>query len=59
MEGIFALVVLIVDIYAIVKIVQSSAPGFNKVLWIVLVLLLPVVGVIIWYLLGPGGQSAG
>ena len=59
MEGIIGLLILIADVYAIVKIVQSSAPGLNKVLWIVLVLLLPVVGLIIWYLLGPGGQSAG
>ena len=57
MEGILGLAILIADIYAIVKIVQSSAPGLHKLLWIVLVILLPVVGLIAWYLMGPGGRS--
>ncbi len=51
--GIFGLVILILDVWAIVNIVQSSAPTGNKVLWIVLVLLLPLLGLIIWALLGP------
>jgi hypothetical protein len=51
--GIFGLLVLIADIWAIVNIVQSSAGTGRKVLWIVLVLLLPVLGLILWFLLGP------
>ena len=51
--GIFGLLILILDVWAIVNIAQSSAPTGNKVLWIVLVLLLPVLGLIIWALLGP------
>ena len=57
METLIGLIVLVVDIYAIVKILQSSADGLNKVVWIVLILLLPIVGVIAWYLVGPGGRS--
>jgi hypothetical protein len=57
MEGIIGLLVLIADIYAIVKIVQSSADTTKKIVWIVIVLLLPLVGVIAWYLIGPGGRS--
>ena len=49
------LIVLIADIYAIVKIVQSNATTMIKVLWIVLIILLPVIGVIIWFVLGPKG----
>ena len=56
--GIFGLVILILDIWAIVNIVQSGAPTGSKVLWIVLVLLLPLVGLIIWALLGPRGGKA-
>jgi len=56
--GIFGLVILILDIWAIVNIVQSGAPTGAKVLWIVLVLLLPLVGLIIWALLGPRGGKA-
>lgn len=51
--GIFGLVILILDIWAIVNIVQSGASTAAKVLWIVLVILLPVVGLILWLLLGP------
>jgi hypothetical protein len=51
--GIFGLLVLIADIWAIVHVVQSSAGTGRKVLWIVLILLLPVIGLILWFLLGP------
>ena len=51
--GIFGLLILIADVWAIVNIAQSSASTGTKVLWIVLVLLLPVVGLILWLLLGP------
>jgi hypothetical protein len=51
--GIFGLLVLIADVWAIVNIAQSGATTGKKVLWIVLVLVLPVLGVILWFLLGP------
>jgi len=51
--GIFGLLILIADIWAIVNIAQSGASTGNKVLWIVLVLILPLVGLILWFLLGP------
>ena len=53
-SGLIGIIILVADIYAILKIAQSSASTGNKALWIALVLLLPVLGVIIWYLLGPG-----
>lgn len=52
--GILGVLVLIADIYAILKIAKSSATDGKKALWIAIVLVLPVLGVIIWYLLGPG-----
>jgi hypothetical protein len=51
--GIFGLLILIADVWAIVNIVQSGAPTGKKVLWIVLVILLPVLGLILWLLMGP------
>ena len=51
--GIAGLVILILDVWAIVNIAQSGASTGHKVLWIVLVILLPLVGLIIWALLGP------
>lgn len=53
--GFFGLIVLVFNIWAIVKIVQSAASTGNKVLWIVVILLLPIIGLILWWLLGPKG----
>ena len=57
MEGLLGLIILIADIYAIIKILQSSASGLKKLIWVVVVLLLPVIGLIAWFLAGPGGKS--
>lgn len=51
--GILGLIILIADIWAIVSTFQSHASTGKKVLWIVLVLLLPIVGFIVWFFLGP------
>jgi hypothetical protein len=52
-RGVWGLIVLIADVWAIVNIFQSGADTGNKVLWTVLVILLPVVGFLLWYFLGP------
>ena len=48
--GIFGLLILIGDIWAIINILQSSASTEKKVLWIVLVVVLPLLGLILWLL---------
>jgi hypothetical protein len=53
--GIIGLLILIADVYAIVKVVQSGATTGVKVLWIVVILLFPVLGLIIWWFAGPKG----
>ena len=53
--GLLGLIVLALDIWAIVKIVDSGASTGNKVVWILLILILPVLGLIIWWLFGPRG----
>ena len=52
-NGIIGLLVLIADIWAIVGTFQSSASTSKKVIWIVIVLLLPVIGFILWLFAGP------
>ena len=54
-NGLLGLLILIGDIWAIINIAQSSASNGKKVLWIVLVLLLPLLGLILWFFLGPRG----
>lgn len=53
--GIFGLLLLVANVWAIVKTVQSGASTGAKVLWIVLILILPLLGLIIWFLAGPKG----
>ncbi|MEW7974154.1 MAG: PLDc N-terminal domain-containing protein [Candidatus Thiodiazotropha endolucinida] len=54
LTGIGGLILLIAVIYAIVMIVQSSAKGIEKLIWSLVVFLLPLIGLIIWYFAGPG-----
>ncbi|PVA06202.1 PLDc N-terminal domain-containing protein [Thalassorhabdomicrobium marinisediminis] len=55
--GILGLLVLIADIYAIYQVLTSGASTGAKILWTLLILILPVVGFIIWLLAGPRGGS--
>ena len=56
--GLFSLLVLIADVYAIVNIFSSNASTGSKVIWIVVVLVLPVIGFIAWFFAGPrSGRS--
>lgn len=52
-DSLWGLIVLVADIWAIVNIILSPATTGRKVLWTVLVLLLPVFGFIIWFFAGP------
>jgi hypothetical protein len=51
--GLLGLILLICVIYAILKTVQSGASTGTKVIWILVLLLLPFLGFILWFFLGP------
>ena len=51
--GLLGLLVLIADVYAILKIAGSTASTAAKVTWIVVVLIFPLLGVVIWFVFGP------
>jgi hypothetical protein len=57
-SGILGFIYLIIVIYAILQIVQSSADNGKKAIWIAIVLVIPVIGPIAWYFLGPGGRGS-
>jgi hypothetical protein len=59
MEAVFGLVIFIADLWAIVKTLKSPVPAGIKLLWVLIIFLLPVIGLILWYFWGPkaaGGQ---
>lgn len=53
LNTIIGLLILAADIWAILNIFQSRESTGTKALWIVLVLVLPVLGLLIWYFAGP------
>ena len=52
MTSLLGLVVLVLDIIAIIDCVKRSMDTGKKVLWIVLILVLPLLGMILYFLLG-------
>ncbi len=56
MHGLIGLVILALDIWAIANTVQSRIDTGKKVLWVLLILFLPVIGLIVWAVAGPRGN---
>lgn len=56
--GLFGILVLIADIYAIYQTLTSSASTGKKVIWTLAILILPVLGFIAWLIFGPRGNKA-
>lgn len=56
-NGILGLIILLVDIFAIIKIANSSVSTGVKILWIAIVFILPVIGLIAWFFAGPGDKA--
>lgn len=53
--GILGLIILILDIYAVLKVFNSSAGTGTKIIWTLIIVLLPVIGLVAWFLVGPKG----
>lgn len=47
--GILGTIILFLDIWAILKIIQGPNTTFNKAIWIAIILLLPAIGLILWW----------
>jgi hypothetical protein len=55
--ALFGLVVLVADVWAIDQVATSREARGTKALWAVLILL-PVLGLIVWYFAGPRGEGS-
>lgn len=59
MESLLALIVVIMDVIAIVDVLRGYSPMAKKVLWTILIIFLPVLGMFLYFLLGrPDEQAA-
>jgi len=56
-NGLWGLLILAGDVWAIINIAQSAVSNEKKLIWIIAVLLLPLLGLVLWYFLGPRGKA--
>ncbi len=52
MGGILGLIILVLDVVAIIDAVKSTLPKGQKILWIVLVVVLPLIGMALYFFIG-------
>ena len=57
--GVLGVLILVGDIWAVINIFQSSVSNEKKLIWIVAVVLLPVLGLVLWFFLGPRSGRSG
>ena len=50
--GIIGLVIFVLDVIAIVDVLKSGMDTAKKLLWIVVILLLPLIGMVAYFLIG-------
>lgn len=55
--SLLGLLILVADVFAIVRILQSSSTTLEKLVWVLVILFLPVIGFVVWFLAGPGRKS--
>ena len=58
MELIFGLLLLVANIWAFINILGSPAPTSVKLVWAIMIILVPLIGFIIWYFAGPRSTDA-
>ena len=51
--GLLGLILLVLDVWAIVRTIDSGATTGTKVAWIVVILVLPLLGLLLWLVFGP------
>lgn len=55
--GIIGLLILILDIIAIVSVLLGRGSIGHKLLWILLILILPLIGMILYFLIGRSSKD--
>jgi hypothetical protein len=57
-NSLWGVLILAGDIWAIINILQSSISDGKRLIWTIAVVLLPVLGLLLWYFLGPRDRKA-
>jgi hypothetical protein len=56
-SGLIGIACLVAWIWALIDILKHDFEGYNKLIWLVLVLALPFLGVILYYFIGRGQRQ--
>jgi len=51
------ILITVLDIIAVVSLLKSGADTGTKILWLLLIIFLPLLGMILYFLLGPGRRK--
>lgn len=51
--GLIGLIILAGDIWALLNVIGSDTSTGGKVIWVLLILILPLIGLLIWLIAGP------
>ncbi|WP_300038445.1 PLD nuclease N-terminal domain-containing protein [uncultured Roseobacter sp.] len=51
--GVGGFILLALNVWAIISVIGSSATTGRKVIWTLLILVLPLIGFVVWFLAGP------
>lgn len=57
LTGFGGMLILLLDLWALISIMGSGASTGRKVVWVLLVFLLPVIGFLIWLVAGPRAET--
>ena len=55
--GFWPLVHLALIVYAAIQIFGSNADMARKIIWILVVAVFPLIGLIVWFFMGPGSPK--
>ncbi|MDN6860816.1 PLDc N-terminal domain-containing protein [Pseudomonas sp. CAN2814] len=56
LSGLISLIIFALDIWAIISVLKSSAEMPIKIIWILVIIILPLIGLLIWAIAGPKGN---
>ena len=57
--GLIGLIIFALDVWAIASVINSNAERSSKIIWVIVIAILPVVGLIAWWLMGPKANYQG
>lgn len=55
--GIIGLLILALDIWALINVWGSGSSAGGKIIWSLIILILPVIGLLLWFFVGPKGSA--